>query len=305
MQRGLLLGFGLVMGVLLLEGALRVAALVIPPRLERTTIPIDERSVPGETRILCIGDSHTYGVGVEPEKSYPAQLEAVLRARGVRARVLNAGVPGRNSTQLREVLPTKLAQYHPQVVLVWVGANNQWIPLDAATAAPTTRLRDHFRLVRFLRLLLTKHEGVSGDFRRELDDAVAAAGEMPVLQGQPGSRSMRSVEVTADITRADLGPIVASIRQAGAVPVLLTYPVTLGPLLTAIDKAVLEAGAQLEVRTIDLQVMARRHARRVRKLLQADMHPTAPFYRAIGWEIARTLMRERVITSPSDGTTGR
>ena len=295
MQRALLLCFGLVVGVLLLEGALRVAALVIPPRLERAAAPVEELPVPGETRVLCIGDSHTYGVGVEPAESYPAQLEAVLRARGVRVRVVNAGVPGRNSTQLREVLPAKIAQYHPQIVLVWVGANNQWMPLDDKAPAPAMRLRDRFRLVRFLRLLLGRNEGVSGDFRRELDDAQAAVGETPQVQGQPGSRSLRSVEATAELTRRDLDPIVETIRAAGAVPVLLTYPVTLGPLLTAIDKAVLEAGATSRARVIDLQVMARRHVRRVRKLLQPDMHPTARFYRAIGWEIARTLVRERVI----------
>src|SRR5687767_7652500 len=121
-QRAVLVGVGLLVGLLLLEGLLRLAAAVLPQRLQRAQpVKQEERPPePGEVRILCVGDSHTYGVGVSPDESYPSQLERLLRARGVHARVVNAGVPGQNSSQLRERLPAKLAEYRPQVVLVWV-----------------------------------------------------------------------------------------------------------------------------------------------------------------------------------------
>lgn len=47
-----------------------------------------------EIRILAFGDSLFAGYGVEEGQSYPARLEAALRARGVNARVTNAGVSG-------------------------------------------------------------------------------------------------------------------------------------------------------------------------------------------------------------------
>jgi lysophospholipase L1-like esterase len=295
LQRALLVGVGLVVGLMLLEAMLRLAAAVLPQRLQRATVTRDERPPePDEVRILCVGDSHTYGVGVSPDESYPAQLERLLRERGVRARVVNAGVPGQNSGQLRERLPSKLAEHRPHVVLVWVGANNQWLPTGDEAARPAERVWSRLRLARLARLLFTRHEGVTGDFRRDLDQAVAQYGHVPQELGRPG-RPLRSIEVTADLTRTDLGPIIALVRQANALPVLLTYPVPLGPLLTAIDRAIVDAGAATRTRVIDLHQMARRHMPRVPKLLQPDMHPTARFYRAIGWEIARTFLREGIV----------
>lgn len=47
----------------------------------------------GVFRILAIGDSTTFGWGVEDQQAWPAQLEAKLAARGREVQVLNAGVP--------------------------------------------------------------------------------------------------------------------------------------------------------------------------------------------------------------------
>lgn len=49
---------------------------------------------PGALRILALGDSFTFGVGAQAGETYPAQLQQILRSRGVRAEVLNAGAPG-------------------------------------------------------------------------------------------------------------------------------------------------------------------------------------------------------------------
>lgn len=54
-----------------------------------------ELPLPGkEVRILALGDSLFAGYGLEPGQSYPARLEAALRARGINARIQNAGVSG-------------------------------------------------------------------------------------------------------------------------------------------------------------------------------------------------------------------
>jgi len=47
-----------------------------------------------ERRIVAFGDSLFAGYGLDPSQSYPARLEAALRARGVNARIANAGVSG-------------------------------------------------------------------------------------------------------------------------------------------------------------------------------------------------------------------
>ncbi|MFN5902952.1 MAG: arylesterase [Novosphingobium sp.] len=47
-----------------------------------------------ELRIVALGDSLFAGYGLEPGQSYPARLENALRARGINARITNAGVSG-------------------------------------------------------------------------------------------------------------------------------------------------------------------------------------------------------------------
>lgn len=47
-----------------------------------------------EIVILAFGDSLTAGLGIPPDKAFPAQLEAALRGKGYPVRVLNSGVSG-------------------------------------------------------------------------------------------------------------------------------------------------------------------------------------------------------------------
>jgi lysophospholipase L1-like esterase len=53
----------------------------------------------GTQRIIAIGDSFTFGHGVQDDETYPAVLERLLEARGHDVQVLNAGVPGYNTDQ--------------------------------------------------------------------------------------------------------------------------------------------------------------------------------------------------------------
>jgi acyl-CoA thioesterase I len=70
-------------------------------------------------RIVAIGASNTSGWGVGEENAYPARLEALLRAKGVAARVVNAGVPfdttGAMLRRLDDAVPegTTLVILHP------------------------------------------------------------------------------------------------------------------------------------------------------------------------------------------------
>ncbi len=45
-------------------------------------------------RIVAFGDSLTAGYGLQPDQSFPAQLQKALRAKGIAVEVMNAGVSG-------------------------------------------------------------------------------------------------------------------------------------------------------------------------------------------------------------------
>src|ERR1700761_2900648 len=44
--------------------------------------------------VVALGASNTFGKGVSRGQAYPAQLEALLRAKGLNVRVINAGING-------------------------------------------------------------------------------------------------------------------------------------------------------------------------------------------------------------------
>ncbi|MEH2559030.1 acyl-CoA thioesterase-1 [Bradyrhizobium algeriense] len=48
----------------------------------------------GAATIVALGASNTFGKGVARSQAYPAQLEAILRAKGANVRVVNAGING-------------------------------------------------------------------------------------------------------------------------------------------------------------------------------------------------------------------
>jgi hypothetical protein len=60
----------------------------------RVTKPIEAAKTPGTYRILCVGDSVTFGLFVNDEDSYPYLLQQRLDASGRRVEVLNAGIGG-------------------------------------------------------------------------------------------------------------------------------------------------------------------------------------------------------------------
>jgi len=143
----------LVLGLVLAETGLWVAARFVGDRASAWR--------PDSTqRILAVGDSHTYGGGVEREESYPAQLQRALddRLPGVYS-VMNLGLPGMSSTQLRNRLPIWVQRYRLDVLIVWVGVNDAWNRAERGDEVTDAMARldawlSHSRLYRLVRVRL-------------------------------------------------------------------------------------------------------------------------------------------------------
>jgi len=77
----------------------------------------------GEGVVVALGDSLTAGLGVAADETFPARLQARLRAEGYDYRVVNAGVSGDTTAGgLRRV--DWALRAHPDVVIVALGAND-------------------------------------------------------------------------------------------------------------------------------------------------------------------------------------
>ena len=76
-----------------------------------------------QAQIVALGASNTRGMGVAFEEAYPAQLEAMLRAKGYRGRVLNAGISGDTTAGMLARLDSAVPP-DTRVVILQPGGND-------------------------------------------------------------------------------------------------------------------------------------------------------------------------------------
>lgn len=100
-------------------------------------------------RLLVFGDSLTAGYGLAPDQSFPAQLEAALRAAGHDVTVINAGVSGDTSAgglARLDWLLGGIPDGGPDAAIVQLGANDALRGLDPhATEANLSTILARFQ----------------------------------------------------------------------------------------------------------------------------------------------------------------
>jgi lysophospholipase L1-like esterase len=84
---------------------------------------------PGTFRILCLGDSGTFGWSVEDDQTYPAALEKRLNSwdqkpAGIRYEVINAGVNGYTTYQSIETYKQLDELLKPDLITISTGRND-------------------------------------------------------------------------------------------------------------------------------------------------------------------------------------
>jgi acyl-CoA thioesterase-1 len=97
------------------------------PAPSDTAEALPEVPVMGEERaVLAFGDSLFAGYGLDEGESYPSRLERALRARGINARIANAGVSGDTSAGgLQRLAFTLNSQKRkPDLVIISLGGND-------------------------------------------------------------------------------------------------------------------------------------------------------------------------------------
>ncbi len=97
------------MANLLLSAALVIAPLAAPAQAPRT--------------VVFLGDSLTAGLGLARRDSYPALVEARIRAAGLGWRVVNAGVSGDTSAGARARLDWVFRD-RPELLFLCIGSND-------------------------------------------------------------------------------------------------------------------------------------------------------------------------------------
>lgn len=120
-QKLLLIVFGIVLCLILLEIGMRAAGFIYLSAQEyRNWVSLKQK---GAYRILCLGESTT---ALGDKDSYPRQLEGILNQYniGIKFSVINKGIPATNTTVILSDLEKNIAQYRPDMVITMTGVND-------------------------------------------------------------------------------------------------------------------------------------------------------------------------------------
>jgi lysophospholipase L1-like esterase len=288
-RRVLQLSVAILSAALTLEIGLQVASWVSQRRLAAEEA-IGEGGEP--IRILCVGDSHTYGQGVERHETYPAQLEVELQKRypEIEFQVLNLGIRGVNAAYVAKRLEAQILRLEPALVIVWVGTNNMWNYLEAGeggtegAAASAHRAMLHVKLYRLgVVLWHTRGDAFEPLTNPDTPDRQRAErkGAYAAWLEQGKERSAEKVErsLSADIRR------IVAVANAMDTPVLFTtYPQRRQnlPVSDIIEATSTELGVPVVVTAHDRARALDAGLRDVQLFVfSAGPHPSAVMYRYI------------------------
>ena len=236
----------------------------------------------GLVRIATVGDSFTFGWGVDASEAYPNALERLLNEEAetdVVYDVLNFGVAGYSSRDEAVVLARKVRPLEPDLVILGYVLNDPEIapvmPLEAAFAPVEWWQHSHFlRLLAQARWEWDVHRLGVGDYRRYL---------------HAEDERWHSVEVAFESMRRT--------TEEMDVPMLLViFPVIPPPqgtwddyIYEDVHARVAELGRSKGFYVLDLLAAYRRHAPATLGVSRDDRHPNALGHGIAAHRIAHRL----------------
>lgn len=176
-----------------------------------------DNSAPVRRVVLCLGDSTVFGYRVEQTDSFPARLQSRLDGEGDSGNawtVINAGVPGYTSFQVRLLAEKLVPRWKPEVIVVCLGNNEAW---------PVNRSDQQLDADRAVTARLVAWLSASRFF-------VWAAEQVHAEQPQPFvAPALESAvpRVSRDEFRENLRALAETARAANAKLILLSPPVNL------------------------------------------------------------------------------
>jgi lysophospholipase L1-like esterase len=159
---------------------------------------------PNDFRVLCLGDSITFGWGVRYEEAYPTLLAEMLREAqpGREIHVLNPACSGYSAHQGVELLRRRGLKYRPDVVTIWFGMNDATV-WDGMTDAEHTRLfvREHFltRSASYRLLSYALRRGEQENVKRRRQQTRARLPRMPLDDYRDRLREMAELARASEI----------------------------------------------------------------------------------------------------------
>ena len=232
---------------------------------------------PSSFRIVCLGDSWTFGMNVNQDRTYPRRLAALLTSRHPTAHfeVWNRGVLGYSSHQGLQLLRSNIQRWKPDAVVIAFAMNDAKIvgyrDKDAAAyqqnptlSAQVTRILEWsatFKLLRYLALNLRYQPKPIGDYLKVEADASNDVAGFEKLE--PWTR------VSLKDYQDNITQMVALTRASGAQPILLYNELWENGFYLRILQKVAE---QEQIPLVDGNALILREKKRIEDDLEASLH---------------------------------
>jgi lysophospholipase L1-like esterase len=186
-------------------------------------------------RIVCLGSSETFGLYESENREWPRRLEAIVNrdAFDSPVEVVNTAFPGMSVASALRRLPETMGRLHPRIVVVYPSytpyINVDELNENGVAPAPRFEWRMRSRLETLLKVSLP---AALQDDLREMQLNIALRNTR-VLDKVPDENVRR---FTSDIHK-----LVATAREFGARPVLVTHATRFGSVVTSADRPFLIA----------------------------------------------------------------
>lgn len=84
----------------------------------------------GEKRIICVGDSYTYGWGVDDSNTYPAHLQKLMEKDHLNVRVINFGCNGHTILHELNLIKNYGLKFKPDYIIVATSLDTDFADID-------------------------------------------------------------------------------------------------------------------------------------------------------------------------------
>jgi lysophospholipase L1-like esterase len=295
---------GIILALLVLEVGLRLAGSIYR---QRYVAMLQDRS--DSIRILCLGESSTAGLWLDPKDSYPKQLEAMLNER-YRTDRIKAIVPiniGQNSSQIVNRAPDYLQAYRPKLVIAMLGANNEWsfaennfVRFLKGSDAQVWKLRmaalwDQIRILKVIRFIFLKYSvGQSGRTGPQ-------GWQAPEYTSYPPEEwkwqfATHNSQAFTDGWEYDLTKVIRRSKKSGANFILMNYHIN--PVF--LHASAIQEFADKENVTFvnnDAPWQQQVTSKKLTKdyVLQDGWHPSRKGYEFIARNVFRTIVKEDLL----------